>query len=111
MALRRPSLYRDLRKEKYGSGEYDFSERTLNLLSESLLKQRKTKEAVEMMELNLEVNAPLTSWAFSVLAMSHQGNGDIDKAIADQKAKTPNAAPSPALVAGLVIGSPDFQRR
>ncbi len=35
----------------------------------------------------------------------------IEKAIADQKAKNPNAAASPALVAGLVIGSPDFQRR
>jgi len=77
------ALYRDLRKEKYGSGEYDFSERTLNLLSESLLKQRKTKEAVVMMELNFEVNSPQSSWARSVLAMSHQGNGDIDKAIAD----------------------------
>src|SRR5580698_375397 len=35
----------------------------------------------------------------------------IDKAIAEQKEKNPKAAPSPALVAGLVIGSPDFQRR
>jgi uncharacterized protein (DUF1800 family) len=35
----------------------------------------------------------------------------IDKAIADQRTKNPKAAPSPALVAGLVIGSPDFQRR
>jgi uncharacterized protein (DUF1800 family) len=35
----------------------------------------------------------------------------IDRAIADQKAKNPKAPPSPALVAGLVIGSPDFQRR
>jgi uncharacterized protein (DUF1800 family) len=35
----------------------------------------------------------------------------IDKAIAEQKTKNPKAAPSPALVAGLVIGSPDFQRR
>jgi uncharacterized protein (DUF1800 family) len=35
----------------------------------------------------------------------------IDKAIAEQKAKNPKAPPSPALVAGLVIGSPDFQRR
>ena len=35
----------------------------------------------------------------------------IDKAIADQKAKNPKTPPSPALVAGLVIGSPDFQRR
>jgi uncharacterized protein (DUF1800 family) len=35
----------------------------------------------------------------------------IDKAIAEQKARNPKAPPSPALVAGLVIGSPDFQRR
>jgi uncharacterized protein (DUF1800 family) len=35
----------------------------------------------------------------------------IDKAIAEQKAKNPKAATSPAMVAGLVIGSPDFQRR
>jgi uncharacterized protein (DUF1800 family) len=35
----------------------------------------------------------------------------IDKTIAEQKAKSPKTPPSPALVAGLVIGSPDFQRR
>ncbi len=35
----------------------------------------------------------------------------IEKALAEQKTKNPKAAPSPALVAGLVIGSPDFQRR
>ncbi len=35
----------------------------------------------------------------------------IVKAIADQKTKNPKTPPSPALVAGLVIGSPDFQKR
>ena len=35
----------------------------------------------------------------------------IGKAIEDQKKKNPNEAPSGALIAGLVIGSPDFQRR
>jgi uncharacterized protein (DUF1800 family) len=34
----------------------------------------------------------------------------IVKALADQKSKDPKAA-SPAMVAGLVLGSPDFQRR
>jgi uncharacterized protein (DUF1800 family) len=34
----------------------------------------------------------------------------IVKALADQKQKDPNAG-SPALLAGLVLGSPDFQRR
>jgi len=35
----------------------------------------------------------------------------IDKAISEQKTKNPKTPPSPAMVAGLVIGSPDFQRR
>ncbi len=35
----------------------------------------------------------------------------IDKALSDQKTKNPKAPPSPAMVAGLVLGSPDFQRR
>jgi hypothetical protein len=34
----------------------------------------------------------------------------IVKALADQKQKDPNAG-SPAMLAGLVLGSPDFQRR
>jgi hypothetical protein len=79
------ALYREMRKDKLASGEYDFSERTFNLLSETLLKQQKTKEAVAMMELNQEVNSPLTAWARSVIAMSHQSNGDTEKAVADFK--------------------------
>jgi uncharacterized protein (DUF1800 family) len=35
----------------------------------------------------------------------------IRKALADKSDKNPNAPTSPALVAGLVLGSPDFQRR
>jgi uncharacterized protein (DUF1800 family) len=35
----------------------------------------------------------------------------IEKALADQKTRTPGAVPNPAMVAGLVIGSPDFQKR
>jgi uncharacterized protein (DUF1800 family) len=35
----------------------------------------------------------------------------ITKALADQKAKDPKAVVTPGLLAGLVIGSPDFQRR
>src|ERR1700676_241971 len=39
------SQYRQLRKENYGNGKFDFSESSLNLLSESLLKKGKAKEA------------------------------------------------------------------
>jgi hypothetical protein len=88
-------LYKKLRKDDLDSGEYDFSERSLNQLSESLLRLSKTKEAVAIMELNREVNSPLTGWGRNVIAMSHQANGDVDKAIADYRSileLTPNDA-------------------
>jgi len=77
------SQYRDLRKQNYGNGKYDFSETSLNILSESLLKRGKAKEAAGMMELNAEVNNPLTRWGYGVLAMSHQANQESQKAELD----------------------------
>jgi len=77
------SLYRKLRKEAYGSGQYDFSETSLNLLSETLVHGGKPKEAAAFMELNLEVNSPLSNWAYSDLAMAHLANGEVRKAEAD----------------------------
>lgn len=74
--------YRELRRDSYGSGKYDFSETSLNLLTESLQKSGRTKEAVAMMELNAETT-PLTRWGYALLAMSHRANGDIEKAKAD----------------------------
>jgi hypothetical protein len=76
-------LYRDLRKNDLGSGQYDFGETSLNILTESLLKQNKAKEAVAIMELNVEVNTPPSGWAYSLLAMSHMANKDVEKAKAD----------------------------
>ncbi len=35
----------------------------------------------------------------------------IEKAVREQKKKNPKQSPNPGLIAGLVIGSPDFQRR
>ncbi len=35
----------------------------------------------------------------------------IEQALGEQLRKNPKAQPSPALIAGLVLGSPDFQRR
>ena len=74
--------YRQLRKDNYGNGKYDFSEATLNLMSESLLKKSKPREAAGLMELNAELN-PLTRWGYGVLAMAHQANQDSDKAELD----------------------------
>jgi tetratricopeptide (TPR) repeat protein len=77
------ALYRDLRKNDLGSGQYDFGETSLNILTESLLKQNKAKEAVAIMELNVEVNTPPSGWAQSLLAMSHAANKEVEKARAD----------------------------
>jgi tetratricopeptide (TPR) repeat protein len=75
--------YRELRKQAYGDGQYDFGETPLNQLTESLLKLHKTKEAVAIMDLNLEVNTPPSLWSYNLLAMAHRANNETEKAKAD----------------------------
>jgi tetratricopeptide (TPR) repeat protein len=77
------SLYQDLRQKYYGSGQYDFGETSLNQLTESLLAQKKYNEAVAIMEMSFDSNHPDSEWSYHLLAMSHQANGQTDKAIAD----------------------------
>ena len=76
-------LYRDLRKKYYGGAQYDFTETPLNQLGEALMAKDKALEAAAVMELNAELNKPLSGWAMAVMAMAHQGAGETDKAIAD----------------------------
>jgi tetratricopeptide (TPR) repeat protein len=78
-------LYRHLRKDGLGDGQYDFGETSLNILTESLLKQDKAREAVAIMELNVEVNTPPSGWAYNLLAMSHVANKETEKAKADYR--------------------------
>jgi hypothetical protein len=79
------ALYRDLRKKDLANGSYDFGETSLNILTESLLKQEKATEAAAIMELNVEVNTPPSGWAYSLLAMSHVANKEVEKAKADYR--------------------------
>jgi len=79
------ALYHDLRKQYYGTGQYDFGETPLNQLTESLLAKDRNKEAVAIMELNFAANSPGSVWAYHMLAMSHEANGEIDKAKADYR--------------------------
>jgi hypothetical protein len=79
------TLYRDLRKQDYGGGQYDFGETPLNQLTESLLKQKKTQAAVAIMELNVEVNTPPSLWSYNLLAMAHTANKETEKAKADYR--------------------------
>ena len=78
-------LYHGLRQKYADTGQYDFGETTLNQLSESLLSQKKIKEAVAIMELNFASNHPDSVWSYHMLAMPTQQNGQIDKAIADYR--------------------------
>src|SRR5215470_11551400 len=77
--------YRELRTKYYGGAQYDFGETPLNLLTESLLAQKKTKEAVAVMELSFEANHLDTVWSYHMLAVAHQANGQADRAIADYR--------------------------
>ena len=77
------ALYRDLRQRALGGGQYDFGETPLNQLTESLLKEKKTKEAAAIMELNVEVNTPPSMWSYNLLAMAHKANHETEKAKAD----------------------------
>lgn len=79
------ALYHDLRQKYYGSGQYDFGETSLNQLSELLLAQKKNKEALAIMEMSFDSNHPDSTWSYHVLAMAHQTNGQIDRAIADYR--------------------------
>lgn len=79
------ALYRDLRKQDLGGGQYDFGETPLNQLTESLLKQNKTQAAAAIMELNVEVNTPPSLWSYNLLAMAHAANKETEKAKGDYR--------------------------
>ena len=79
------NLYRDLRSRYYGTGQYDFGETTLNQFTEFLLAKNMHKEAVAIMEMNFAANNPQSVWTYHILAMSHEQNGEIDKAKADYR--------------------------
>jgi len=79
------TLYQDLRRQYYGSGQYDFGETTLNQLSEGLMAQHKNKEAAAIMEMNFAANSPRSTWAYHMLAMAHEASGERDKALEDYR--------------------------
>ncbi len=79
------ALYRDLRGKYYGTGQYDFGETPLNRFTEALLHAGKPKDAVAVMEMNFAANDPRSMWAYHMLAMAHQANGEVDKAVADYR--------------------------
>jgi tetratricopeptide (TPR) repeat protein len=64
----------------YGSGSYDFSERSLNDLGSSLMEKGRNDDAIRILEVNVQQN-PNSSFAYSSLADAYAAAGKKDLAI------------------------------
>jgi len=77
--------YKDLRKEYYGSGSYDFGPQTLNELARKVAEQRKDVDgAISLVKLNLEYH-PDVAFTHVILGQFYSTKGDKDAAIASVK--------------------------
>ena len=74
------SRYSLLRDRFYGSGSYDFSERSLNEVGGSLKTKGKNDDAIRIYQLNVQQN-PNSSFAYSSLADAYAAAGQKDLAI------------------------------
>ncbi|QQS40327.1 MAG: serine hydrolase [Acidobacteriota bacterium] len=72
------SQYRELKRSK--SGEYDFSETELNNLGYQLLAQSKTKDAIEIFKLNVEM-FPEASNPYDSLGEAYLADGNKELAV------------------------------
>jgi|SRR5215472_15246449 len=74
--------YYDLKKNQ--AGAYDFGEDELNTLGYQLVGAKKFKEAIRVLQLNVEAN-PLSSNVYDSLAEAYMDNGDKELAIESYK--------------------------
>ena len=72
--------YSLLRGRFYGSGSYDFSERSLNEVGANLMAKGRHDDAIRIFQLNVEQN-PNSSFAYSSLADAYAAAGQKDLAI------------------------------
>jgi len=72
--------YNTLRERFYGSGSYDFSERSLNEVGGTLLAQGHPDDAIRILSLNAEQN-PKSSFAYSSLGNACAAAGKKDLAV------------------------------
>ena len=73
--------YRELRERTYGTGTYDFSERSLRRLGEHLLGDGKPAAAAAMLALNVEQH-PESAFSHYLLGEAHLASEDRDAALA-----------------------------
>jgi tetratricopeptide (TPR) repeat protein len=73
--------YRELRDTYYGRDSYDFSDAALNDVARSLLGDKKTADAIAVLDLNAEFN-PKSSMTQALLGEAQMQAGDKEKATA-----------------------------
>lgn len=75
------SLYRELREEYYGGASYDFSDKPLNSLAETIGRAGDTDAALALIHLNIEFH-PDSSYTRMLLGGIHVAREENDEAIA-----------------------------
>lgn len=74
--------YRELRRQYYGSGSYDFGPRPLNTVAETLARgQNNVDGALELLKLNEEFNADKVD-TYLAIGQLHAMKGNTDAAVA-----------------------------
>lgn len=73
--------YRELRTKHYGSGAYDFSEKTLNVAAQELLGEGKGKEAAALLDVSVEYGAK-EARTYALLSDARLAAGDKPGALA-----------------------------
>lgn len=99
--------YRELREKYYGRDAYDFGEPPLNALAQELSKDKKTGDAIALLELNAEFN-PKSARVQSMLGGAYLDAGDKPKAIAAYRKAVelnPNAEQAKRKLAELEKGA------
>jgi tetratricopeptide (TPR) repeat protein len=73
--------YRELRRDSYGRDTFDFGEPPLNQVARQLMAEKKTAEALALLELNAEFH-PQSAQVAALRGEAHLAAGDRDQALA-----------------------------
>ncbi len=106
-------LYRKLEPTGYSnlSSEWINSSALLDRMNFGLQLGQNHFQGLQLEPKKFPTNPTATAKQLLFVDPAHQTLTAIDKALKEQKKKDPKHPAPPGLVAGLVIGSPDFQRR
>jgi tetratricopeptide (TPR) repeat protein len=100
--------YRDLRKQYYSRGVYDFSEEALLEMVQRVV-QAKPDDAIALLRMNLELN-PQSAKTYALLGFAYTRKPDDDAAMINLK-KSLELDPTDAMVRGRLEQLEEYRRR